>query len=142
MYAVKKCRLTNKPTHCVVLATIYQNIGHSNWPSVRGNEWFFCTDLLAMSRGWPPMRGHLLGEYVNAQRNWPLMPGGRLSEGPFKRAMLPNRTLRGDMVRKMSFLVYDYIIEICSFFINWSSFRSKFMCFDMEIIIYIIKISF
>ena len=31
------------------------------------------------------MRGHLLGEHVNAQRNWPLMPGGRPSEGPFKR---------------------------------------------------------
>ena len=53
-------------THCVILTAIYQNIGHMNWPPVRGNKWFFCTDLLA-SRGWPLVRGHLLGEHVNAQ---------------------------------------------------------------------------
>ena len=63
----------------VILIAIYHNIGHRNWPPVRGKKCVFCTDLLAASRGWPP---------VNAQRNWPLMPllpGRRPSEGPFKR---------------------------------------------------------
>ena len=72
-------------THCVIITAFYPNIGHMYWPPVRGNKWFFCTDLLAASRWWPPVRGHLLGKHVNAQRKWPLMPGGRPSEGPFKR---------------------------------------------------------
>ena len=47
---VKKCPPTVIQTDCVNLAAISQNIGHMNWPPVRGNRWFFCTDLLAADR--------------------------------------------------------------------------------------------
>ena len=40
---------------------------------------------LAASGGWPPARGYLHSESVNAQRMRPYMPGGRWRGGPYKR---------------------------------------------------------
>ena len=45
-----KRRPIKTKTHCVILTAFFPNIGHMYWPPVRGNKWFFCTDLLAVGR--------------------------------------------------------------------------------------------
>ena len=40
---------------------------------------------LAALGGWPPVRGKIQCKCVGAKELWPLLPGGRWWEGPFKR---------------------------------------------------------
>ena len=57
---------------------------------------------LAASGGWPPARGYLHSESVNAQRMRPYMPGGRWRGGPYKRGTTVYRFPCVKVVLKMN----------------------------------------
>ena len=89
------------------------------WPLPRGPLW---CDYVAASGGWPPARGYLHSESVNAQRMRPYMPGGRWRGGPYKRGLLYVRKCeRVDML--LLFLrIYTYesvkgLICCCCFYV-------------------------